>query len=83
MYVGQSTDVYARVAQHARTRKFQAWHWIPCEPEMLLALEREYIRKLAPRWNENGALIGLRYQLEREAEAAIEAGNRPVNSPEL
>jgi hypothetical protein len=50
---------------------------------MLLALEREYIRKLAPRWNENGALIGLRYQLEREAEAAIEAGNRPVNSPEL
>lgn len=49
-YIGQSTDVEARICNH-RWREFDCWHWIACEPEELNMLERAYIDKFLPPWN--------------------------------
>lgn len=50
-YVGQAISVSARVAQHAATRSFDAWAWVPCRKNHLDALERAYLNKLLPAWN--------------------------------
>jgi hypothetical protein len=53
MYVGQSVNIDARIATHYRSprRKFDGWHWLPCEPSALDALERRYLDALLPPWN--------------------------------
>lgn len=51
MYVGQSTNVPARIGAHTTTFTFDAWHWVPCAREGLDQLERAYIKALQPPWN--------------------------------
>lgn len=53
VYVGQSTNVVARVGQHiADTRKaFDAWSYFACERDELADLERALISLLRPRLN--------------------------------
>ena len=60
MYVGQSSDVFARVAQHARTREFDHWHWFAYPPERLIERETHWMRRLAPLWNEYGRVYAER-----------------------
>lgn len=52
VYVGQSVNVYARIAQH-HDKVFDSFAFIPCEKDMLNALESLYIHVLRPPLNGN------------------------------
>lgn len=51
VYVGQSVDVYSRMACHRREKEFDRFHIIPCEKEHLLEIEAKYIAKFNPKLN--------------------------------
>lgn len=51
VYVGQSTNMLARLAQHQQGKKFDRFACIPCSPEELDALEALYIHLLKPELN--------------------------------
>ena len=51
VYVGQSVNVYSRVAQHERDKDFDTVTFVPCQPEQLDDLEGFYIRLLCPPLN--------------------------------
>lgn len=50
VYVGQSVNVYARIASH-HDKVFERFAFIPCEREMLDSLESLYIHILRPPLN--------------------------------
>lgn len=50
VYVGQSTNVYARISSHW-DKVFDSFAFIPCEKEMLDKLESLYIHVLRPTLN--------------------------------
>lgn len=52
VYVGQSVNVYARIAQH-HDKVFDCFAFIPCEKDVLNALESLYIHVLRPPLNGN------------------------------
>jgi hypothetical protein len=52
IYVGQSVNVYARIAQH-HDKAFDSFAFIPCGKEMLDSLESLYIHVLRPPLNGN------------------------------
>lgn len=54
VYVGQSIDVFARLATHRRDKKFDRVTIIWCPPEILLKLEAKYIARLRPELNRSG-----------------------------
>ena len=55
VYVGQATNVHARVAAHTRNwKQFDSYTYIPCPKEQLDALERHYIQRLQPALNVRG-----------------------------
>lgn len=58
VYVGQSVNVFSRVAKHAMEKDFDAMAWIPCKKTMLDKLESLYIHVLQPTLNGNGGLGG-------------------------
>lgn len=59
VYVGQSTDIHARVSQHRRQWKsFDSYTYIPCQASQLLDLERHYITAFRPRMNISGVPNG-------------------------
>lgn len=53
VYVGQSTNVHARVYQHriALEKKFTRYFLLPCQPDELTALESRYIHLYRPKYN--------------------------------
>lgn len=51
VYVGQSTNLYARLARHQEEKEFDRFAHIPCAPEELDALEALYIHLLKPELN--------------------------------
>jgi hypothetical protein len=52
VYVGQSVNVYLRIAQHV-DKKFDKYAFVPCKAELLDRLESLYIHTLKPRLNGN------------------------------
>jgi hypothetical protein len=50
IYVGQSVNVYARIAQHY-DKRFDSFAFIPCGKDMLDSLESLYIHVLRPPLN--------------------------------
>jgi hypothetical protein len=60
VYVGQARHVMKRLAQHTATKKFDAWHWVPCPPHRLNAVERAYINALMPPLNRDPVTCKLR-----------------------
>lgn len=51
-YVGQSRNVFHRLAQHTRNGfKFTAYNFIPCPVEQLDELERQYLLAIWPNMN--------------------------------
>ena len=52
VYVGQSVNVYTRVAEH-RDKLFDSFAFIPCDKDMLNSLESLYIHVLRPPLNGN------------------------------
>jgi len=54
VYVGQSVNVFSRVAQHSADKDFDAMAWVPCERRMLDKLESLYIHTLSPELNGDG-----------------------------
>jgi hypothetical protein len=50
VYVGQSTNVYARIDKHG-TKDFDAYAYVPCRRENLDAMESRYIHLLRPPQN--------------------------------
>ena len=53
VYVGQAVNVYARISQHALTKTFSRYAFVPCKPDMLDRLESLYIHVLRPKLNGN------------------------------
>lgn len=52
VYVGQSYNVYSRVAAHQRSKRFDAWCYVPCTGKAALdMLESMYIHHLQPEQN--------------------------------
>lgn len=51
VYVGQSTNIYARAANHFNNKTFDAWSFIPCEEKDLDVIESLYIHFLQPSQN--------------------------------
>jgi len=51
VYVGQTTSLYARLAQHQKEKEFDRFSHIPCAAEDLDALEALYIHVLKPELN--------------------------------
>lgn len=54
VYVGQSHDLTQRVCQHIQegVKRFSAASFIFCRPHELDKLERHYIEKMAPKYNQ-------------------------------
>ena len=64
-YIGQSGNVYGRIAQHMDRAafSFDTFAIQPCEPEERIRLEAEAIRRDMPRWNrEIPALNGVPHE---------------------
>lgn len=56
VYVGQSTNVFRRVAQHMNNgMEFDAYHFLPVPVHELDKVEDKYIRLLKPKLNKRGA----------------------------
>ena len=51
VYIGQSTNVYSRVATHERDKDFDSVTFVPCAKEQLDDLEGFYIRLINPPLN--------------------------------
>jgi hypothetical protein len=49
-YVGQSNQIYLRVANHWQNKKipFDSWTWVDCDEADLDLVEAAYIRMLKP-----------------------------------
>ncbi len=65
IYVGQSRDIDTRLLAHARTRRFNAWHWIACKRWDLNALERHYLNILMPPGNKDAATLARKAKQRR------------------
>ena len=52
IYVGQSTDIGARIRDHRSGKAMDAVGWVQCQPEQLDVLEALYIHLLEPLLNE-------------------------------
>lgn len=52
-YVGQSQDVWRRIGEHRKDRRFDAFSWIACPVSELDALEAHCILKFRP-WQNAG-----------------------------
>jgi len=52
VYIGQSVNVYARIAQHS-DKTFDRYAYIPCEADVMDRLESLYIHCFRPRMNGN------------------------------
>ena len=57
VYVGQSVNVYSRIAQH-HSKAFDSFAFIPCKKEILDSLESLYIHILRPPLNGDSAWSG-------------------------
>jgi hypothetical protein len=51
VYVGQSTNVHARVTQHVGFKTFDRWAYMYCTVDSLDSIEALYIHILRPRYN--------------------------------
>jgi len=51
VYIGQSTDVFARIRQHQRARRFDGFAWFPCPAHELVETEKTLILKFRPPQN--------------------------------
>lgn len=59
VYVGQSLNVFSRIAQHAALKRdFDSIAWVPCDQDNLDKLESLYIQVLQPEMNGNGGSNG-------------------------
>ncbi len=66
IYVGQSRDIDTRLLAHARTRRFNAWHWIACKRADLNPLERHYLNTLMPPGNKDAATLARKAKQRRD-----------------
>lgn len=60
VYVGQSINVFARVASHTKAQRFDRYAFLPCPPGKLLEEEARMIRIFQPR--NNRAAPAVRYR---------------------
>jgi GIY-YIG catalytic domain len=68
LYVGQSKNVYSRIAQHMANAQFEFDHFVitECHADHLLSLEAKFINELNPRWNkEIPAYGGSKHSLKK------------------
>lgn len=54
MYVGETTNIFWRIASHLLVRQFDSFSYIPCKKERLRKLEARYIQEFQPVWNYTG-----------------------------
>lgn len=75
IYVGQSSDVMARISRHRREgKKFDAFAYMECEPEDLDRLETLYINAFVPRENltfGNHRAPGISHRTKRRARLTV------------
>lgn len=63
VYVGQSVNIHARIAQHWQTKTFDSFAYIQCDESHLDVLESAYIHRLRPPLNVTAPIT--QRQLER------------------
>jgi hypothetical protein len=63
-YVGQSVNIGARIGAHG-WRGFDRWHFIVCPRDQLDAIERAYLDRFLPPWNDDGRTARLREEIKR------------------
>lgn len=51
VYVGKSLNINGRVPQHAPSKIFDSWAWLPYPAEDLIRIERAYIDVILPEYN--------------------------------
>lgn len=51
VYVGQSTNVHARIAEHQKSKQFDRINFIECPEDHLYQLEKMYIQRFNPEMN--------------------------------
>lgn len=51
VYIGQSVSIFARIAEHRKSKDFDSINWIPCKKEMLDKMESLYIHFIQPPLN--------------------------------
>jgi predicted GIY-YIG superfamily endonuclease len=78
VYVGQSRNLTSRIGDHISqaVKRFDAVAFAPCPFNRLTAIERHYIRALAPKYNRCGAAKKAK---ERETWERLEANRRPFS----
>jgi hypothetical protein len=54
VYVGQSTNVFLRIAHHMGARDFDSWSFVPCKKADLRRREARYIEEFRPIGNYTG-----------------------------
>lgn len=64
VYVGQSTNVHGRVAQHWGRKRFDCWSYIECRLDQLDLIESLYIHWLRPDQNARRSTINNRVKSE-------------------
>ena len=69
VYVGQSVQISARLADHAKTKNFDSYAFIRCDKEKLNVLESLYIHALSPEYQgrsgSKGEFIAAPYSFEQ------------------
>ena len=51
VYVGQSVNIFARVATHIQQKEFDSYAFLECPPDKLIIYESLYIHSLRPKLN--------------------------------
>lgn len=65
-YVGQSMDVWARIVQHLKVRRFDSFSWFACPESELDRLEALCIEKFRP-WQNDGIRPHFRTRSQKRA----------------
>lgn len=52
VYVGQSKNVWKRLAQHSKDKLFNGYTVLSCDPASLDDIEKHYIKEFSPKYNQ-------------------------------
>ena len=76
VYVGQSVQISARLADHSKTKDFDSYAFIRCDKEKLDVLESLYIHALSPEYQGRSGHKGAHIAAPYSFEQLVSLGNK-------